>query len=49
VAVVTKMSKKRQSTALSAIRVKNWWKTIGNEVKLDVMSIPVKGEQIADI
>ena len=34
---------KRKSTSLSAIQVKNWWKTIASDEKLEATSPPKKG------
>jgi len=48
-AFVATMSDKCKSTSPSAIQVKNWWKTIGIEEKLDVISRLEKGEQIVHI
>jgi hypothetical protein len=43
------MNKKCKSTLPSAIQVKNWWKTISNEEKLNVICQLEKGEWIVDI
>jgi len=48
-AFATKMSQKHKCTSHSAIQVKNLWKTISTEEKLDVISLFEKGEQIVDI
>ena len=48
-AFVTKMSEKCKSTSHSAIWVKNWWKKIGIEEKLDKISRLEKCERIVDI
>jgi len=37
------MREKRKSTSLSAIQVKNWWKTIASDEKLEAISPPKKG------
>jgi len=42
-AFVVKMSEKHRSTSPSAIQVKNWWKTISTDEKLE------KGELIVYI
>jgi len=42
------MSEKHKSTSPSVIQVKNWWKTISIEEKLDVISRFDKGEGIVD-
>jgi hypothetical protein len=42
--LVIKMSEKHKPTSASASQVKNQWKTIGTEEKLDVISWLVKGE-----
>ena len=44
-----KMSEKHKSTSPNAIQVKNRWKTISIEEKLDVISQLEKGEQTVDI
>ena len=43
------MSQKRKSASHSAIQVKNLWKTVSTEEKLDVISLFQKGERIVDI
>jgi hypothetical protein len=43
------MSEKCKPASPSAIQVKNWWKTIGIEEKLHVISQFEKGERIVDI
>jgi len=43
------MNKKCKSTSPSAIQVKNWWKTISNEEKLNVICQLEKGEWIVDM
>jgi hypothetical protein len=43
------MSDRRKAVSPSAVQVKNWRKTIGNEEKLDVISHLEKGERIVDI
>jgi hypothetical protein len=48
-AFLTNMSEKRKSTSPSAIQVKNQWKTVGTEEKLDVISELHKGEWIVDL
>jgi hypothetical protein len=48
-AFVTNMSEKRRSASPRAMQVKNWWKTIGTEEKLHVMSLLEKSERIVDI
>ena len=48
-AFLTNISEKHKFTIPSAIQKKNWWKTIGNEEKSDVISQPEKDEQIVDI
>jgi len=48
-AFVIKMSEKHKSTLPSVIQVKNWWKTIGTEEKLDIINQLEKGEQIVYI
>jgi hypothetical protein len=47
-AFLTSMSEKCKCTVPSAIQVKNWWKTIGTQEKLDVISQGKKGKQIVD-
>jgi hypothetical protein len=42
------MSEKWKSTSPSAIQVKNWWKTISIEEKLDVISRFDEGGGIVD-
>jgi hypothetical protein len=44
-----KMGEKHKSTSPSAIQVKNQWKTVSTEEKLDVISQLWKGEWIVDI
>jgi len=48
-AFVTKMSNEHKPTTASAIQVKNWWKTISTEEKLDVISLLEKDERIVDV
>jgi hypothetical protein len=48
-AVVATMNDKCKSTSQSAIQVKNWWKAICIEEKLDVISRLEKGERIVHI
>ena len=48
-ALVIKMGEKSKSTSPSAIQVKNQWKRIGIEEKLDVISQLQKGDRIVDI
>ena len=48
-AFVAKISEKCKSTSPRAIQVKNWWKTIGIEEKLEEISWLEKGERIVDI
>jgi hypothetical protein len=48
-AFVTKMTEKCNSTSPSAIQVKNWWKTVNTEEKLNVINQLKKDEQIADL
>jgi hypothetical protein len=48
-AFLTNMNEKHKSTSSSVIQVKNRWKTIGIEEKLDVISWLEKGEWIVDI
>jgi len=43
------MSEKRKSASPCAIQVKNQWKTIGTEEKLDTLSRLEKGERYVDI
>jgi hypothetical protein len=43
-AFVTKMRKKHKSTSPSAIQIKNWWKKLGIEEKLDIISHLEKDE-----
>jgi hypothetical protein len=43
------MGEKRKSATPSAMQVKNRWKTIGTEEKLDIISQLEKDEQIVDI
>ena len=45
-AFITKMSKKHKSASPSASQVKNRWKTVCFEEKLDVISQLEKGERI---
>ena len=47
-AFITKMSRKRKSASYSTIQVKNLWKTISVERKLDVISQLEKGEWIVN-
>jgi hypothetical protein len=47
-AFVIKMSEKHKATSTSVIQVKNWWKTINTEEKLDISKLE-KGEQIVYI
>jgi len=42
---VIKISEKRKSISPSALKVKNWQKTVGIEEKVDKISQLVKGEQ----
>jgi hypothetical protein len=42
------MSEKRKSASPSEIQVKNQWKTIGIEEKLDIINRLEKGERIVD-
>jgi biotin synthase-related radical SAM superfamily protein len=44
-ALVANMSEKRKSTPPSAVLVKNQWKTISTEEKLDIINWPEKSEQ----
>jgi len=44
-----KMSEKHKSASPCAMQVKNWWKTISIEKKLDLISRLEKGEWIFDI
>jgi hypothetical protein len=44
-----KMSDKQKSASPCAMQVKNWWKTISIEKKLDLISRLKKGEWIFDI
>jgi len=46
---LTNMSDKCKFASPSANQVKNWWKTTGNEEKLDIRSQLEKGEWIVDI
>jgi hypothetical protein len=46
---VNKMSEELQSTSPSEVQVKNQWKAISIEEKLDVISRLEKGERIVDI
>jgi hypothetical protein len=48
-AFVTKMSEKHKSASPKAVQTKNWWKTVGIEKKLDVISQLQKVEWIADM
>ena len=48
-AFVTKMSEKGKSTSPCTTQVKNRWKTIGTEEKLDIISWLENSEQIVDI
>ena len=48
-AFVTKMSEKGKSTSPCTIQMKNMWKTISIEEKLDVISWHENGKQIVDI
>jgi hypothetical protein len=48
-AFLTNMSEKRKSASPSAIKVKNWLKTISIEEKLRVIMRRAKGERIVDI
>jgi hypothetical protein len=43
------MSEKHKSTSPSAIPVKNQWRTISTEEKLDIISWLEEGKQIVDI
>ena len=43
------MSEKHKSTSPSAIQVKNRWKTISIEEKLDVITRLEKGDQIVNV
>jgi hypothetical protein len=43
------MSEKSKSTSPSAIQVKDWQKTAGNEEELDIISSLEKSERIVDI
>ena len=45
----SRMGKKLKSTSPSAIQVKNQWKTVGIEEKLDVISQLQNGERIVHI
>jgi hypothetical protein len=44
--ILTNMSEKCQSTSPSEIQVKNWWKKIVTDKKLDVISRLGKHEQM---
>jgi len=48
-AFLTNMSKNRQPTSPSSIPMKNHWKTVSIEEKLNVISWLGKGEQIVDM
>jgi hypothetical protein len=48
-AFVTKISEKRKPTSASAIRVKNRWKTISTEERVDVISLFEKDDWIVDV
>ena len=43
------MSEKLKSTSPSAIQVKNWWKAISIEERLDLISWLEKGERTVDV
>ena len=45
----TNISEKHKSASPSAVQVKNWWKTINIEEKLDIISWLEKSEQICYI
>ena len=45
----TNMSEECKSASPNAVQVKNWWKTINIEEKLDIISQREKGEQICYI
>ena len=47
-ASVTKMNEKCKSRLHNAVQVKNWWKTVSSEEKLDVINQLEKGDQITD-
>jgi len=49
VAFGTKMSEKYKSTSCSTMQMKNWWKTISIEEKLDIIRWLEKGERIVYI
>ena len=44
-----KMGEKRKPTSPSAIKVKNQWKAVSTEEKLDIINQLRKGERIVDI
>jgi hypothetical protein len=48
-ALVTKMSEKCKSASPNAVPVKNQWKTIGIDEKLDIINWPEKSEQFCVI